>query len=934
MIMSFVRMVENQNDVKVKQIRTDNETEFRNHNLESFCDEKGISQNFSSPYTPEQNGIAESKYKTLIEDHLGKFDAKADDGYFLGYSSVSKAFKVYNTNRQQIEETYHVTFDESISHPATQDRWLRDQHIKLVNIIGNPGEGMLTRSMAAKLTTALASECLFADNLFEIEPKKVSESLKHPGWIDFMNKKYEHGTTTKNKARLVAQDYSQEEGIDYDETFTPVARIEAIRIFLSFATYMNFKVYQMDVKSVFLNDKLKEEVYVKQPPGFESSEFPDYVCKLDKARYGLKQAPRACPMCKISVQSKRITSKSCGKNPESMAMSSAEAEYVAAAGCCASILWIKSQLSNYDIHYKMDPSKVTDIELTAYMIAINKQRDSVSPPPLVAKPTKGKSQIVAPTLPKSQGPEASGALSKKRTKPKSKRPPTETKESPPKPTKDSEQSHSMREKYNSLPLDRDLTFMTSDEGTAKIPPRPEGSRIDKDSGGNKPPADMEPLHTTNADLSGTGAKYHEDQTQSSRLSDEEVLVAGDDMDEDPQDDKEVRTCSLKQDQSVSSHVQEVRFDNILPLTERQLIRYLIKMSMILFNRITEKQWEQHEEATVSYADLKAPVDQYYDENIAHRDQTDKLVDASMSSLDRNNTTISDLYKGLDDTSEINSMMTEMYATFQGHPSSAPSGSITLTLALTNIQANVKGENATTTATEESPSHTERETKEPRLAIPILLIPSTVIPPTQPFTLIIIQPESSQETPKIDKGKGIATESDDDPSKKLVKASSIIYYWDKEEQIKKAKEEARLNAISKTEVIKVVYEDAKKLGIPQKEAIPIKASEFFKKTQNAEHEVLKRQHTEKLHSKTKPVVITVYRGTDGRNFDVHKPFLFRVFGISKLDELREIIPKKKNTVVKDLMNSLSRRYKRLRKIPGELGIQSALPAPEQASSQTS
>nr|GEV31744.1 retrovirus-related Pol polyprotein from transposon TNT 1-94 [Tanacetum cinerariifolium] len=111
-------------------------------------------------------------------------------------------------------------------------------------------------------------------------------------WV-FRNKKDEHGTTTKNKARLVAQGYTHEEGIDYDETFAPVARMEAIRIFLAFATYINFKVYQMDVKSAFLNGKLKEEVYVKQPHGFESSEFPNYVCKLDKALYGLEQALRA-----------------------------------------------------------------------------------------------------------------------------------------------------------------------------------------------------------------------------------------------------------------------------------------------------------------------------------------------------------------------------------------------------------------------------------------------------------------------------------------------------------------------------------------------------------------------------------------------------------------------------------------------------------------
>ncbi|GJU46784.1 hypothetical protein Tco_1204050 [Tanacetum coccineum] len=116
------------------------------------------------------------------------------------------------------------------------------------------------------------------------------------------------------------------------------------------------------------------------------------------------------------------------------------------------------------------------------------------------------------------------------------------------------------------------------------------------------------------------------------------------MDEDPQDDKEVRTPSPKQDKPELSYVQESasdssspdlkRFDNILPLTEWKLIKYLRKMSKVLFNRIIEKQWEQHEEAAVSYANLKASIDQYYDENIAHIDQTDKLVEASMSSLDR------------------------------------------------------------------------------------------------------------------------------------------------------------------------------------------------------------------------------------------------------------------------------------------------------------
>ena len=96
----------------------------------------------------------------------------------------------------------------------------------------------------------------------------------------------------RNKARLVAKGYSQQEGIDYDETYAPVARLEAIRMFLAFAAHSNFKVYQMDVKSAFLNGELEEEVYVEQTPGFENQDCLDFVYFLFKALYGLKQAPR------------------------------------------------------------------------------------------------------------------------------------------------------------------------------------------------------------------------------------------------------------------------------------------------------------------------------------------------------------------------------------------------------------------------------------------------------------------------------------------------------------------------------------------------------------------------------------------------------------------------------------------------------------------
>jgi hypothetical protein len=102
---------------------------------------------------------------------------------------------------------------------------------------------------------------------------------------------------TRNKARLVAKGYSQVEGLEFDETYAPVARHVSICILLAYGTYHGFKLYQMDLKSTFLNGPIKEEVYVEQPPGFEDSEYPNHVYKLSKALYGLKQAPRAWYEC-------------------------------------------------------------------------------------------------------------------------------------------------------------------------------------------------------------------------------------------------------------------------------------------------------------------------------------------------------------------------------------------------------------------------------------------------------------------------------------------------------------------------------------------------------------------------------------------------------------------------------------------------------------
>ncbi len=111
-------------------------------------------------------------------------------------------------------------------------------------------------------------------------------------WI-FKNKLDENETIIKNKARLVAKEYLQIEGINFEETFAPVARMETIRILLAFACYKGFKLYQMDVKLAFLNDYINEEVYVEQPQWFEDLNLPNHVYKLSKALYGLNHAPRA-----------------------------------------------------------------------------------------------------------------------------------------------------------------------------------------------------------------------------------------------------------------------------------------------------------------------------------------------------------------------------------------------------------------------------------------------------------------------------------------------------------------------------------------------------------------------------------------------------------------------------------------------------------------
>ena len=130
------------------------------------------------------------------------------------------------------------------------------------------------------------------NDVWELVPRPKNQSIIRTKWV-FRNKVGEHGTIMRNKARLVVKGYNQEEDIDYEETFVLMVRLDTIRMLLAFACHANFTPFQMDVKNVFLNGFIMEDIYFEQPQGLENFYFSNHVFKLKKVLYGLKQAPRA-----------------------------------------------------------------------------------------------------------------------------------------------------------------------------------------------------------------------------------------------------------------------------------------------------------------------------------------------------------------------------------------------------------------------------------------------------------------------------------------------------------------------------------------------------------------------------------------------------------------------------------------------------------------
>ncbi|GJX99790.1 retrovirus-related pol polyprotein from transposon TNT 1-94, partial [Tanacetum coccineum] len=210
------------------------------------------------------------------------------------YSQNSKAYIILNKHTRKIEESLNVTFNEtpppSKTSPLVDDGLDEEEAIKVTkkkNLENDIDDETLKID---EIVNIKESRNHPLENELVAQPKNMT--IMETKWV-FRNKLHENNVVSRNKARLVAQGYNQKEGIDYDETYDPVARLESIRILLAYACALDFKLFQMDVKSAFLNGFINEEVYVAQPLGFIDFEKPDHVYKLKKALYGLKQAPKA-----------------------------------------------------------------------------------------------------------------------------------------------------------------------------------------------------------------------------------------------------------------------------------------------------------------------------------------------------------------------------------------------------------------------------------------------------------------------------------------------------------------------------------------------------------------------------------------------------------------------------------------------------------------
>ncbi|GJS98450.1 ribonuclease H-like domain-containing protein [Tanacetum coccineum] len=279
----------------VNELKCDSGIEFKNSEMNLFCEMKGIKREFSVARTPQKKGTLDhQKLKEADEGPKSSDDEFVDDARKKNDAQYPAKDGDINGHEKDIRDKKEA---------------LRKKFDQETKILVGQGEATITNSTNRLNTVSLSVSA--ARQSFD---NKIFQLIRLPvfgGSTVYRNKKDERGILVRNKARLGAQGYTQEEGIDYDKVFAPIARIEAIRLFVAYASFMGFFVYQMDVKSAFLYGTIEEEVYVCQPPGFEDPQFPDKVYKVEKALYGLHQAFRA--WTKSGLMYKRFQMSSMGE---------------------------------------------------------------------------------------------------------------------------------------------------------------------------------------------------------------------------------------------------------------------------------------------------------------------------------------------------------------------------------------------------------------------------------------------------------------------------------------------------------------------------------------------------------------------------------------------------------------------------------------------